>query len=174
MQVEPAAIAMSGLTHDSLIFEAEALVQVACAGVVLEDVEEETMGAQLAETDPNDLGEDASAEAAFRYPDDDSLQFDRAGVLAESAEDDVSVDAAAGVAYVVAGVAAGQRGFVALRAPLSDELTGYRIALESDDGGDVGGSRNAEEHGNSKIVSAAASLISTWRHESPVPYVSPT
>ena len=75
MQVEPAAIAVGGVAHDTFVFETEALLEVAGADIVVEDVEKEAVGTEFAEGDALNFGEDAPAHAAARCGDHDSFQF---------------------------------------------------------------------------------------------------
>src|SRR6185503_7673125 len=147
VQIEPAAIAVSGLAHDALVFESETFVEVASAGVVLEDVEKEAVSIEFAEGDADDLGENAAAQTLSGLGDDYSLQFDGAGILAEAAEDYIRIDVAGLVVDIVAGIAADQGCVVALFAPLADIQTGHGIALERENCRDVRGGGGAERHG---------------------------
>ena len=76
MKIEPAAVAMSRLPHHSLVFEAETLIEVAGAIVVLKDIQEEPVGAEFTECDSDHFGENASAQALAGGGDDHPLQFD--------------------------------------------------------------------------------------------------
>ena len=148
VQIEPAAVAVSGFAHDPFIFESEALVEVAGAGVVFKDIEEEAVSAEIAEGDVEDFRENATTRALAGCSDDDPLQLDGAGVFTETTEDYIGVDVAAGLVDVVASVGTGEGGAMAVFAPLADILAGDWIALEGHDGRDVCGGGGAKGHGD--------------------------
>lgn len=157
MQVEPAAIAMSGFAHYPLVFESQALIEVARAGVVFEDVEEEAMSVEFAESDADDFGENAATRALAGCSDNDALQLDGAGIFAKAAEDHVGIDAGSGLVDVVASVGTGEGGAMAVFAPLANILAGNWIALERHDGGHIGGVGEAKGHGDKWILANGAS-----------------
>lgn len=167
MQVEPAAVAVSGFAHDAFVLESEALVEVASAGVVVEDVEKESVCAEFAEGDPDDLAENEASEATSGRGDDDSLEFDGAGAFGEAAEDHVGVYAGAVLVDVVAGVFACDGDAMTVFAPLTNELAAGRSAFDGEDCGDVVDGGEAKGHGDWKIVGQQGTTGSKW-HESPV------
>ena len=62
------------------------------------------------------------------------------------------------------GVAGGQRGVVAMFAPLDDKLPGNRIALERRDSRDVGDCGQTQGHRDSNIVTMAPfeNFVTPW------------
>lgn len=106
------------------------------------------MGVKFFEGDGDQLFENLAAETSLRGGNYDSLEFDGAGVFAESAQEGVGLQLARfGFADEVAGVSAGEGGQVAVFRPLADEGAAMRSALDGDDAGEVGGNGRAKEHG---------------------------
>ena len=78
MKVEPAVIAAGGLSHDALVFESEALIEVASTEIVFKDVKEKAVRAKFAEGNAYDLAENATTRPLARHGDNNPLQLYRA------------------------------------------------------------------------------------------------
>lgn len=157
MEVVPEAVAMGCIAHDSLVFEAEAFIEMASAGIVFEDIEKEAMSVKFVERHAHEFREDATAETTLWDSDNDALELDGARVFAEAAKDGVGLYLAGfGFADVIARIARGEGGAMAILAPLADEPPGYRGAFDGNDGRDVGECGKAEKHGAVGIVLSQA------------------
>lgn len=164
-KIAPNALALGSFAHCALIDEAEALIEVAGAGVVLKDVEEEAMGVELVERDADELGEDFAAESALGGGDNDALELDRAGRLGESAEDGVSSQVAGAVfADEVACVRASEGGAMALFGPLPHESARSWRALQGENVGDIGGDGGADRHRKDILRDILAKAAGDERH----------
>ena len=147
VQIVPRAFTARGVPHGPLIDESQTLVEMAGPGVVVVDIEKESMRLQVFKRDADYFGQDPPAQPLSGCGNHNAFQFDGPVVFAQSTEDDVGLQPAlVGVADQVACIGAGEGRAMALLAPLADKLPGEGCLFQGGDGKNVFSNRRTQKH----------------------------